>query len=62
MGRRTGLRRKAAAQPDALWFRMFGRMSGQKGYGSSTIRQENTVCYSKNHILFVRHEPDIPEP
>jgi len=41
--------------------RMFGRMSRQKRLGSSTIRQETTVCYSKNRAAFVRHEPDIPD-
>jgi len=42
-------------------FRMFGRMSGQKPCGFLPIRQEDTVCYSKNRTAFVRHEPDIPE-
>ena len=43
-------------------FRMFGRMSGQKLVYFLPIRQEKApVCYSKNILAFVRHEPDIPE-
>ncbi len=46
----------------ARWVRMFGRMSGQKALVSLTIRQKYTVCYSNTRALFVRHEPDIPNP
>jgi len=34
---------------------------GQKGRNSSTIRQESTVCYSKNFCPFVRLEAGHPE-
>jgi len=37
---------------------LFGRMLGQKGAMSLTIRQKYTVCYSKTSPPFVRHEPD----
>ena len=38
---------------------MFGRESGQCRPISSTIRQEDTVCYSKISAGIVRLEPDI---